>query len=53
MKKGIDDKKSFLKVADTSFGGRLRIAKLHESHQEYLNKTIKVAGWAKRCRSQK
>ena len=40
-------------VAAMSYGGRVRIARLHQSHEEFLNTTIRVAGWAKSCRAQK
>ena len=31
-------------------GGRVRISKLFEDHQPFLNKIITVAGWARNCR---
>lgn len=40
-------------VACVSFGGRVRIAKLHSNHEELLYKIIKVAGWARSVRDGK
>ena len=38
-------------VPVASYGHRLRIAKLFDSHEEYMYKVITVAGWAKTVRS--
>lgn len=38
-------------VAVFSYGPRVRIAKLYDSHEEFMYKIIKVAGWAKTTRS--
>lgn len=35
-------------VAAMSFGGRVRIARIFKSYEEFLDKEIKIAGWAKR-----
>lgn len=40
-------------VAAMSFGMRVRVGRIFKSHEEFLDKEIKVAGWAKQCRSQK
>jgi asparaginyl-tRNA synthetase len=40
-------------VAAMSYGGRVRIARLHKSYEEFIGKTIRVAGWAKNARGQK
>ena len=34
-----------------SFGGRVRIARLHDSYEEFIGKVIRVGGWAKNTRS--
>lgn len=36
-----------------SFGQRVRIARIFQSYEEFLDKEIKVAGWVKNCRAQK
>mmetsp|Transcript_1924 Transcript_1924/g.1840 ORF Transcript_1924/g.1840 Transcript_1924/m.1840 type:complete len:107 (+) Transcript_1924:72-392(+) len=33
------------------YGQRVRIAKLHERHEDFLYRVIKVAGWARSTRS--
>jgi hypothetical protein len=38
-------------VPVASYGQRLRIAKLFDSHEEFMYKVITVAGWAKTVRS--
>ena len=38
-------------VPVASYGHRLRIAKLFDSHEEFMYKVITVAGWAKTVRS--
>jgi hypothetical protein len=38
-------------VPIASYGHRLRIAKLFDSHEEFMYKVITVAGWAKTVRS--
>lgn len=38
-------------VAECSYGQRIRIAKLHESHEPYMDHIIQVCGWARTCRS--
>jgi len=38
-------------VPVASYGHRLRIAKLFDSHEEYMYKVITVAGWAKTTRA--
>lgn len=38
-------------VPTASYGHRIRIAKLFDSHEEFLYKIITVAGWAKTVRS--
>ena len=40
-------------VAAMSFGQRVRIARIFQSYEEFLDKEIKVAGWVKNCRAQK
>jgi hypothetical protein len=37
-------------VPVASYGHRLRIAKLYESHEEFMYKIITVAGWARTVR---
>lgn len=37
-------------VSAGSYGHRLRIAKLYESHEEFMYKIITVAGWARTVR---
>ena len=37
-------------IAVSSYGPRVRIAKLYDSHEEFLYKIIKVAGWVKTTR---
>ena len=44
----IVDKKN---VPVASYGHRMRIAKLYDSHEEFMYKIITVAGWAKTVRS--
>jgi hypothetical protein len=36
-----------------SYGNRVRIAKIHDDHNEFLYKIITVAGWARSVRSGK
>ena len=38
-------------VPVASYGHRLRIAKLFDSHEEFMYKVITVAGWARTTRS--
>ena len=38
-------------VAAMSFGGRVRIARLHDSHEEFLGQVIRVGGWARNARA--
>ena len=38
-------------VPVASYGHRLRIAKLFDSHEEFMYKVITVAGWAKTVRA--
>ena len=38
-------------VPVASYGHRLRIAKLFDSHEEFMYKVITVAGWARTVRS--
>ena len=38
-------------VPVASYGHRIRIAKLFDSHEEFLYKIIQVAGWAKTVRA--
>lgn len=38
-------------VPTASYGHRLRIAKLFDSHEEFMYKVIQVAGWAKTVRA--
>jgi len=38
-------------VAAMSFGGRVRIARLHDSHEEFLGQVIRVGGWARNTRA--
>ena len=38
-------------VAGASYGHRLRIAKLYDSHEEFMYKIITVAGWARTTRA--
>ena len=38
-------------VPTASYGHRLRIAKLFDSHEEFLYKIITVAGWARTVRT--
>jgi hypothetical protein len=38
-------------IPTASYGHRLRIAKLFDSHEEFMYKIITVAGWAKTTRS--
>lgn len=38
-------------VATFSYGERIRIAKLYDSHEEFLYKIITVAGWVKTTRA--
>jgi hypothetical protein len=45
-----DDKVPKKPVAGLSFGERVRIASLHDSHEQYMYKIINVAGWAKTVR---
>ena len=37
-------------VPSSSYGHRIRIAKLFESHEEFMYKIIQVAGWARTVR---
>jgi aspartyl/asparaginyl-tRNA synthetase len=37
-------------VPTASYGNRIRIAKLFDSHEDFLYKIIQVAGWAKTVR---
>jgi aspartyl/asparaginyl-tRNA synthetase len=37
-------------VPTSSFGHRIRIAKLFENHEEFMYKIIQVAGWARTVR---
>ena len=36
-----------------SYGQRVRISRLFESHEEFVGLTIRLAGWAKSTRAQK
>ena len=45
----VNVEKKFIPTA--SYGHRLRIAKLFDSHEEFMYKIITVAGWAKTVRS--
>ena len=36
-------------IAAMSFGQRVRIARIWESHEELIGQTIRVAGWAKKA----
>ena len=36
-----------------TYGARVRIARLHSSYEEFLDKRIRVGGWAKSVRAQK
>lgn len=38
-------------VPAASYGHRIRIAKLFDSHEEFMYKVIQVAGWAKTVRA--
>ena len=38
-------------IPTASYGHRLRIAKLFDSHEEFLYKIITVAGWARTVRA--
>ena len=38
-------------VPVASYGHRLRVAKLFDSHEEFMYKIITVAGWAKTVRA--
>ena len=38
-------------IPTASYGHRLRIAKLFDSHEDFMYKVITVAGWAKTTRS--
>ena len=40
-------------VAAMSFGQRVRVGRLFESHEEFIGQVIRVAGWAKSTRAQK
>jgi len=37
-------------VAELSYGRRIRIAKLHQSHEQYIDHIIQVCGWARTTR---
>lgn len=37
-------------MPSASYGHRIRIAKLFDSHEEFMYKVIQVAGWAKTTR---
>jgi hypothetical protein len=39
-------------IASMSYGGRVRIARLHSSWEEFKDQIIKVGGWAKSTRAQ-
>ena len=39
-----------MKVAPYSYGPRLRIARLHDNYEEYLDHVIQVCGWARTTR---
>jgi hypothetical protein len=38
-------------VAAMSYGQRVRIARIFESHEEFIGQVIRVAGWAKSTRA--
>lgn len=38
-------------VPSMSYGGRVRIARLYQSYEEFVGKIIKVGGWAKSTRA--
>jgi len=38
-------------VAAMSFGGRVRIARLHQNYEEFIGQVIRVGGWAKSTRA--
>ena len=40
-------------VPITSSGSRIRIAKLFDSHEEFIDKVIKVCGWSRSVRDAK
>ena len=48
-----DDNIPVKPVAAMSYGGRVRITRLWQSHEELIGTTIRVAGWAKEARDQK
>jgi len=37
-------------VATMGYGGRVRIARIHQSYEEFLGQTIRIGGWVKSCR---
>jgi hypothetical protein len=38
-------------VAEHSYGKRIRIAKLFESHEPYMDHIIQICGWARRAKT--
>lgn len=46
-----DDPVPFRPVATMSYGQRVRVARIYESHTEFLDQIIRVGGWAKSTRA--